>query len=35
VLLEKTGNDWLATVYDALGGARKKCKLANRAIACD
>ena len=35
VLLEKAGNGWLATVYDALGAARKKCSLANRAIACD
>jgi hypothetical protein len=35
VLLEKSGNDWLATVYDAIGGIRKKCKLANRAITCE
>jgi hypothetical protein len=35
VLLEKSASQWIATVYDALGGARKKCTLADRAIACE
>jgi len=35
VVMEKRAGGWVTTTYDALGSARRVCKIADRMITCD